>query len=107
MDRDTYTNAETADFINQHFVAIKVDYDASPKLVAQLQKAQALLNLPAGLPLTSFITPDGRLYLGAGYLPSVPANDKQSFRQLADEALKTYSDKRKISDESFQLEVAR
>ena len=107
MDRDTYTNAETADFINQHFVAIKVDYDASPKLVAQLQKAQALLNLPAGLPLTSFITPDGRLYLGAGYLPSVPANDKQSFRQLADEALKTYSDKRKISDQSFQLEVAR
>ena len=107
MDRDTYTNAETAAFINQNFVAVKVDYDASPKLVAQLQRAQAILNLPAGLPLTSFITPDGKLYSGAGYLPSAPAKDKPSFRQSADEALATYADKHKIDDDSFQLEVAK
>ena len=67
MDRDTYTNPETAEYVNQHFVAVKVDFDASPRLVAQLQRAQAVLNLPAGLPLTSFITPDGKLYFGAGY----------------------------------------
>ena len=65
MDRDTYTNVDTANYINQHFVAVKVDFDASPKVVAQLRQAQAVLNLPAGLPLTSFITPDGRLYFGA------------------------------------------
>jgi uncharacterized protein YyaL (SSP411 family) len=51
MDRETYTNAATADYINQHFVSVKVDFDASPQLVAQLQRAQAILNLPAGLPL--------------------------------------------------------
>ena len=61
MDRDTYSNVDIANYINQHFVAVKVDFDASPKLVAQLQHAQAVLNLPAGLPLTSFITPDGSL----------------------------------------------
>ena len=44
MDRDTYGNAETADYINQHFLAVKVDFDASPTLVAQLQRAQAILN---------------------------------------------------------------
>jgi hypothetical protein len=47
MDRDTYTNA--AHYINQHFVAVKADFAASSKLVAQLQQTQALLNLPAGL----------------------------------------------------------
>jgi Protein of unknown function, DUF255 len=46
MDRDTYTNVATADYINQHFVSIKVDFDLAPELVAQLQRAQALLNLP-------------------------------------------------------------
>ena len=51
MDRDTHTNEDTANYINQHFVAVKVDFDVSPKLVAQLQQAQAVLNLPAGLPL--------------------------------------------------------
>src|SRR5271166_4833956 len=42
MDRDTYTNPETAEYVNQHFVAVKVDFDASPKLVAQLQRAQGV-----------------------------------------------------------------
>ena len=42
--RHTYGNAQKADYINQHFVAVKVDFDASPRLVAQLQRAQAILN---------------------------------------------------------------
>jgi uncharacterized protein len=105
MDRDTYTNPGVAEYINQHFVAVKIDYDASPTLVAQLQRAQAVLNLPAGLPLTSFITPDGKLYFGAGYLPSESKGDKPSFREAADEALARYADKSTIDQESFQLQV--
>jgi uncharacterized protein len=107
MDRDTYTKPEEADYINQHFVAVKVDFDASPALVAQLQRAQAVLNLPAGLPLTSFITPDGKLYFGAGYLPAQHKGDKPSFREAADEALKRYGDKAELEADSFQLEVAK
>jgi uncharacterized protein YyaL (SSP411 family) len=107
MDRDTYGNAETADYINQHFVAVKVDFDASPTLVAQLQRAQAILNLPAGLPLTSFVTPDGKLYFGAGYLPAEHTDDKSSFRETADEALARFADKSKIEEQSFQLEIGK
>jgi uncharacterized protein len=107
MDRDTYTNVATADYINQHFVSIKVDFDSAPELVAQLQRAQALLNLPAGLPLISFITPEGKLYFGAGYLPAERKAGKPSFREAAEEALKRYADKTEIEKESFQLEVAR
>jgi uncharacterized protein len=107
MDRDTYTNPATADYINRHFVAVKVDFDASPALVAQLQRAQAVLNLTAGLPLTSFITPDGRLYFGAGYLPAERQGDKPSFREATYEALKRYADKAKLKEDSFQLEVTK
>jgi len=49
MDRDTYTNTATADYITQHFVSVKVDFDVATELVAQLQRAQAVLNLPPGL----------------------------------------------------------
>jgi uncharacterized protein len=107
MDRDTYTNVDTANYINQHFVAVKVDFDASLKLVAQLQQAQAVLNLPAGLPLTSFITPDGRLYFGAGYLPAEGKNGKPSFREAADEALARFANGSKIEEQSFQLETVK
>jgi len=107
MDRETYTNPETAEFVNQHFVAVKVDFDASPDLVAQVQRAQAVLNLPAGLPLTSFITPEGKLYSGAGYLPSEVKVNKQSFKDAALQALRTYSDDEKVNKDSFQLEVRK
>ena len=107
MDRDTYTNVDTADYINQHFVSVKVDFDSAPELVAQLQRAQAVLDLPAGLPLTSFISPDGKLYFGAGYLRAERKDGKPSFREAAEEALKRYTDKRGLEEESFQLEVAR
>lgn len=107
MDRDTYTNASSAEFINQHFVAVKVDFDAAGPLVAQLQRAQAILNLPAGLPLTSFITPEGKLYYGAGYLPVAAKDGRPSFREAADEALKIYPDKAKIEQEAFQLELPK
>jgi uncharacterized protein YyaL (SSP411 family) len=82
----------------------EVDFDASPKLVAQLQKAQAVLNLPAGLPLISFITPDGKLYFGAGYLAAEHKNDKPSFHEAADEALARFANGSKIEEQSFQLE---
>jgi len=107
MDRDTYTDVTTADYINQHFVCVKVDFDSAPELVARLQRAQAVLNLPAGLPLTSFITPDGKLYFGAGYLPVVRNGDKPSFREAAEEALTGYADRGTIEKESFQLEVTK
>ncbi len=107
MDRDTYTNTATAAYINQHFVSVKVDFDSAPELVAQLQRAQAVLNLPAGLPLTSFITPDGKLYFGAGYLPVDRRADKPSFREAAEEALTRYADRGKIEEESFQLEITK
>ena len=107
MDRDTYTNTATADHINQHFVSVKVDFDVAPELVAQLQRAQAVLNLPAGLPLTSFITPDGKLYFGAGYLPVDRKAGKPSFREAAEEALRLFADKGKIEEESFPLEITK
>lgn len=107
MDRDTYNNAEAAEYINQHFVAVKVDFDASAEFVAQIERAQAVLNLPAGLPLTAFITPEGKLYFGAGYLPAVHEAGKPSFRETTEEALGLFSNKSKIDEESVQLEIER
>jgi len=107
MDRDTYTNAGTAEYINQHFIAVKVDFDASPELVAQLERAQAVLNLPSGLPLTSFVTPDRKLYFGAGYLPAVHQAGTGSFLETAQEALARFSDKFKVNEESVQLEAQK
>ncbi len=65
VNQESYSQPHTADFINRHFVAVKVHYDAQPELAATIERAQAVLNLPAGLPVTAFLSPSGKLYLVA------------------------------------------
>src|SRR5208282_2334403 len=70
MDDEGYGKAEIAEFINQHFIAVRIDYDAQPELAHKLELAQALANLPSGLPLIMLVTPEGKLYEGGSYFPS-------------------------------------
>jgi uncharacterized protein len=106
MERDSYTDTETAAFIHIHFVAIKVDFDADPKLSAMFERAQAFINLPAGLPLTAFLTPDGKLYFGGGYFPKNATTDKPRFRQVLEEASRMFRDSRaEIERDGFEIKI--
>jgi uncharacterized protein YyaL (SSP411 family) len=87
MDRESYERRELAQFINDHFVAIKVDYDMQPEIAARLQRAQAYMNLPAGLPLTAILSPSGKLYFGGGYFPAEPRGGKPSLQEMLEGAL--------------------
>jgi len=94
MDRESYSRPEVAAFINANFVAVKVDYDAQPQLAAELERAQAVLNLPSGLPLTGFVTPDARLYFGGSYFTSQAKGDKPAFEDVLKQALCMYREHR-------------
>jgi thiol:disulfide interchange protein len=41
MDNDSYSNPQLATFLNDHYVAVRVDYDAQPELAHRLELAQA------------------------------------------------------------------
>jgi uncharacterized protein len=106
MERDSYTDIGTADYINNHFVAIKVDFDGDPKLSAEFERAQAFANLPAGLPLTAFLTPEGKLFSGGGYFPKNATADKPAFRQTLEEASRMFRAQREtIEREGFQMKI--
>ena len=107
MDKESYTNPELAKFINENFVAVKVDYDADAKLSARLQRAQAYINVPSGLPLTAFVTPDGRLYTGGSYFPARPKRDKPAFYDALRKALKTYRDHDPALKNAFDLHLEK
>src|SRR5260370_4438270 len=72
-------------FINYHFVSIKVGYDMPPEIAARLQRAKAYMNLQAGLPLTTFLSPSVKLYCG-GYFPEDPHGGKSSLEQMLERA---------------------
>ncbi|MGH7248213.1 MAG: DUF255 domain-containing protein, partial [Pseudomonadota bacterium] len=65
-----------------------------PKLSANLERAQAFLNLPSGLPVTAFATPNGKLYFGGSYFPAQASHGKPAFRNALEQALALYRDHR-------------
>jgi len=79
---------------NANFLAVKIDYDAQPQLAVELEWAQAVLNLPSGLPLTGFLTPRGKLYFGGTYFPRETQGDKPAFEDVLQPALRLYRDHR-------------
>jgi len=95
MDSESYERPELAKFINEHFVSVKVDYDMQPEIAARLQRAQAYMNLPAGLPLTAFLSPSGKLYFGGGYFPAETRGGKPSLGEMLEGALRMFREQRK------------
>jgi uncharacterized protein YyaL (SSP411 family) len=94
MDRESYNRRDVAAFINANFVAVKVDYDAQPQLAAELERAQAVLNLPSGLPITGFMTPGRKLYFGGTYFPPEAKAGKPAFEDVLKQALRVYRERR-------------
>ncbi|MGH9492462.1 MAG: DUF255 domain-containing protein [Terriglobales bacterium] len=106
MDRESYTRPEIAEFINANFVAVKLDYDARPALTAKLERAHALKNFPAGIPLTGFLTPCGKLYLGGTYFPPRAVEDTPGFAETLQQAAEMYRTQRaQIEQDGFDLKL--
>lgn len=75
MERKTFSNEQVAEFLNKHFVCIKVDREERPdiddiymtSLIVYLQAAGSRGG--GGWPLSMFLTSDGQPIAGATYLP--------------------------------------
>ena len=82
MDRESYENAATAEVINEHFVAIKVDRDERPDVDTRYQAAVSTISGQGGWPLTAFLTPEGKPYFGGTYFPPEDRYGRPSFQRV-------------------------
>ena len=75
MERESFMDDEVADFLNEHFVCIKVDREERPDIdqiyMTALQIYFQVIRSPqgGGWPLTMFLTPDTRPVMGGTYFP--------------------------------------
>ena len=104
MERESFEDRETADYLNRNFVAIKVDREERPDIDQVFMDALHALGEQGGWPLNMFATPDGRPFTGGTYFPPKPMYGRQSFRQVL-ESLQFYwhEEKEKIHDTAEQL----
>jgi uncharacterized protein YyaL (SSP411 family) len=82
MERESFEDQATADDLNEHFVAIKVDREERPDLDAVYMDAVQAMTGQGGWPMSVFATPDGRPFFGGTYFPDTPRLGIPSFRQL-------------------------
>jgi uncharacterized protein YyaL (SSP411 family) len=69
MGEETFRDPEVAEFLNRHFVCIKVDREDHPDVDAFYMAAILESGKPGGWPLNVFATPEGAPIYAVTYLP--------------------------------------
>jgi len=96
MDETSYSAEDTIAFINEHFVAIRVDNDERPDVNRRYNMG--------GWPSTVFLTPDGEIVHGGTY---IPPEELWSVVQAVDEVWREKrEDIARRVDEAREREVA-
>ena len=83
MEHEVFENAEIAEFVNRHFVCIKVDREERPDIDKHYQELHMLLNRrTGGWPLSVFCTPDNKPFYAATYIPPYTRDRMMGFSEL-------------------------
>ena len=82
MERESFENEDIAQFMNEHFVNIKVDREERPDVDAIYMEACQILTGGGGWPLNCFLTPEGKPFYAGTYFPPRPAFNRPSWIQL-------------------------
>jgi uncharacterized protein YyaL (SSP411 family) len=81
MEKEAFDDDGIADFLNRHYVCIKVDREERPDLDAVYMDAVQALTGHGGWPMSAFLTPAGLPFHGGTYFR--PAHFRQVIEQIA------------------------
>ena len=82
MERESFEDEATARFLNDRYVAIKVDREERPDLDSIYMSAVQAMTGSGGWPMSVFLAPDGTPFYGGTYFPDRPRHGIPSFRQV-------------------------
>jgi len=94
MERESFEDARIADFLNAHFICIKVDREERPDVDKIYMSFLQATSRGGGWPLNAFLTPDRRPFFAGTYWPPEPRHGRPSFLQVIDQIADTWRDHR-------------
>ena len=98
MDGESYEHPAIAEYLNAHFVCIKVDRDERPDIDARYQRAVQALTRQGGWPLTAFLTPEGQVFYGGTYFPPDGKYGRPGFQSVLAGVLEAWRGRREQLD---------
>ena len=82
MARESFSDVDVAAYLNDNFVAIKVDREEYPDVDASYIAAASVFTENLGWPLNVFVTPEGGPFFAGTYWPPQPLLGHPAFRDV-------------------------
>jgi len=96
MERESFEDLAVANYMNEHFINIKVDREERPDVDQIYMEACQAMTGAGGWPLNCFLTPDGRPFYAGTYFPPRPAHNRPSWPQMLQGMVGAFHNKRDV-----------
>jgi uncharacterized protein YyaL (SSP411 family) len=104
MEHESFEDEETAAYMNEHFVPIKVDREERPDVDSIYMEAVQGMTGHGGWPLTAFCDTDGVPFYGGTYFPPEARQGMPSFRMVMEAVAESWRTQReKIADAAGKI----
>src|SRR3954447_6044298 len=94
MAHESFEDSETATYMNENFVNVKVDREERPDVDALYMEAVQAMSGQGGWPMTVFLDPEGVPFYGGTYFPPEPRQGMPSFRMVMEAVLEAFRNRR-------------
>lgn len=94
MAHESFEDAAVADYLNAHFVPVKVDREERPDVDAVYMEAVQAATGQGGWPMTVFLTADAEPFYFGTYFPPEPRHGSPSFQQVLEGVVAAWTDRR-------------
>ncbi|MEX0832528.1 MAG: thioredoxin domain-containing protein [Actinomycetota bacterium] len=94
MEKESFEDEETAAFMNEHFVSIKVDREERPDIDSIYMDAVQAMTGSGGWPMTVFATPEGEPFYAGTYFPKQDSHGMPAFRRVLEAIAELWREKR-------------
>ena len=106
MERESFSDAATAELMNRHFVNVKLDREERPELDEIYMAATQLFTHQGGWPNSVFLTPELKPFFAGTYFPSVGRQGLPSFKNVLQSMADAWQNRRSDVEEQAE-ELAR
>lgn len=104
MERESFESETVAEFMNAHFINVKVDREERPDVDHIYMDALQAMTGSGGWPLNIFLLPNGKPFYGGTYFPPVAMQQRASWMDVLKGVTDAYiNNQEKLVEQANQL----
>jgi hypothetical protein len=105
MEHESFENTDIADFLNEHYISVKVDREERPDIDAIYMSVCQALTGHGGWPLTIFMDADKKPFFAGTYFPPENRGQRPGFPYLIQHIAHSWQNEREKINESGEAIV--